>query len=183
MSEMKIASEFLQQSIAVFQSSKALADRTFTQLNYEELTWKPNEESNSISMIVKHMHGNMLSRWTDFLTTDGEKPWRNRDQEFIGDYPDRDSILQAWEEGWRCVWNALESLQEEDCLRTITIRGEEHTVIQAIHRQISHYSYHIGQIVYLGKQLKNYEWHTLSIARGKSQEYLEEKLKDHQEEK
>lgn len=177
---MKLANEFLVQTIAIFHSSKSLADRTFAQLSFEELTWSPNEESNSIAIIVKHMSGNMISRWTDFLTTDGEKPWRNRDTEFDANYMNKEELLQSWEKGWSVLFDTLEYLDGGDLLKTITIRGENHSVIQAIHRQISHYSTHIGQIVYIGKQIKNNNWQTLSIPRGNSQQYLEQKLRENQ---
>lgn len=141
------------------------------QLEDQALVWSPNEESNSISVIVKHLWGNMLSRWTDFLTTDGEKPWRQRDAEFDNDLADRAGILAKWEEGWECLFNALGSITDDDLERIIYIRNEGHSVLEAINRQIAHYGYHVGQIVYLAKLIKNEGWKTLSIPRNRSGEY------------
>ena len=175
---MSIAKQFLSNSLKEFKGIKKLGDLSMDQLNYEELHLQPSSESNSISIIVKHLSGNMISRWTDFLTTDGEKPWRNRDVEFEGIYQSKDELLADWNKGWNVVFNTLESLQEEDVLKTIKIRGEDHTVLQAIHRQISHYGNHIGQIVYIAKLIKNDEFKSLSIPKGKSQEFLENKLNE-----
>ncbi|QKE73086.1 DUF1572 family protein [Arthrobacter citreus] len=175
---MSIAKHFLSNSLKEFQGIKKLGDRSIDQLDNEELHWHPSSESNSISIIVKHLSGNMISRFTDFLTTDGEKPWRNRDVEFEGNYKSKDDLLTNWNKGWNVVFNTLESLKEEDVLKTVKIRGEEHTVLQAIHRQISHYGYHIGQIVYIAKLIKNDEFKSLSIPKGKSQEFLKHKLNE-----
>ncbi|MFF3021570.1 DUF1572 family protein [Gottfriedia sp. NPDC057948] len=175
---MSIAKQFLSNSLKEFKGIKNLGDRSMDQLNNEELHIQPSSESNSISIIVKHLSGNMISRWTDFLTTDGEKPWRNRDVEFEGIYQSKDELLADWNKGWNVVFNTLKSLQEEDVLKTIKIRGEDHTVLQAIHRQISHYGNHIGQIVYIAKLIKNDEFKSLSIPKGKSQEFLEYKLNE-----
>jgi Protein of unknown function (DUF1572) len=138
------------------------------QLNNEELNWSPSAESNSIATIVRHLNGNMISRWTDFLTTDGEKANRNRDMEFEGKYPSKEVLINSWSLGWQSVFHALDNLTEDDVLKIVYIRGETHTVLQAIERQTSHYAQHIGQIVYIAKQIKNEEWRTLSIPRGKS---------------
>lgn len=146
------------------------------QLEDSQLTWQPNEESNSIAIIVKHMWGNMLSRWTDFLTTDGEKPWRQRDAEFDNDLNDREALLQKWEEGWKCLFDALGSITDDDLERIVYIRNEGHTVLEAINRQIAHYSCHVGQIVYLAKMLKNDAWKSLSIPRNKSKDYNADKF-------
>ncbi|MEH7512698.1 DUF1572 family protein [Gottfriedia acidiceleris] len=173
---MSIAKQFLSNSLKEFKGIKKLGDRSMDQLNNEELHLQPSSESNSISIIVKHLRGNMISRWTDFLTTDGEKPWRNRDVEFEGIYQSKDELLADWNKGWNVVFNTIENLQEE--LKTIKIRGEDHTVLQAIHRQISHYGYHIGQIVYIAKLIKNDEFKSLSILKGKSQEFLVNKLNE-----
>lgn len=175
---MSFETEFLSNSLKEFQGIKKLGDRTIEQLSYKDLIWQPSSESNSIAIIVKHLSGNMLSRWTDFLTSDGEKPWRNRDTEFIGDYQTKNELLLAWNEGWNVVLSTVESLSEEDLSKTITIRGEAHSVLQAIHRQISHYAYHIGQIVFVGKQVKNEQFISLSIPKRQSQKFLDEKLKE-----
>ncbi|WP_088043867.1 DUF1572 family protein [Bacillus sp. EAC] len=167
---------FLQNVLWEFRGIKKLGDRTMEQLNNDELHWKPSSESNNVALIVKHLSGNMLSRWTDFLTSDGEKSWRNRDEEFEGIYDSKDELLAAWEKGWQVVFSTIESLTVNDLLETITIRGEAHTVLKAINRQISHYSYHIGQIVYVGKQVKNEQFTSLSIPKGFSEQYLKEKL-------
>ncbi|MED0676473.1 DUF1572 domain-containing protein [Aneurinibacillus thermoaerophilus] len=178
---MSIQNEYLQCVIANFKTIKDLGEKTISQLDIEELHWCPTSQSNSIAIIIKHLSGNMLSRWTDFLTTDGEKPNRNRDDEFKGGYPTKKALLQAWENGWNTLFTTLHSLTENDLLKTIYIRGEAHSVVKAIQRQISHYSYHIGQIVYIGKQIKNENWSSLSIPKGKSIEYLEDMLKQHQQ--
>ena len=148
-----------------------LGEKTIAQLSDEQLFWKYNEESNSIASIVKHLWGNMLSRWTDFLTTDGEKEWRNRDAEFENDIKDRAELLDKWEEGWNCLLNALNSLNESNWNTVIYIRNQGHSVMEAINRQLAHYPYHVGQIVYLAKEMRGGAWRTLSIPKGKSEEY------------
>ena len=150
-----------------FLEAKTTAEKAMKQLSESELFWTPNEESNSIAIIIKHMSGNMVSRWTDFLTTDGEKPDRNRDDEFVGDIASKEQLMNIWAVGWDTFLNALESITEEQLLNIITIRNEPHTVIDAIERQMYHYSYHIGQIVYVAKRLKSNDWHTLTIPRKK----------------
>jgi hypothetical protein len=165
----KTGTDYLASSIAIFRQYKSLAEKAMTQVSDESLLWQPNEESNSIYLIIKHMSGNMQSRWTDFLTSDGEKPWRNRDSEF--EQPgqiSREEIMQEWEKGWQCVFDALEPLTEADLSQLVYIRGEAHSVMEAVNRQVAHYSYHVGQIVYLAKLIRNTGWQTLSIARGKS---------------
>lgn len=155
-----------------FLKMKDLGDRTFSQLKDEDFFYCPDVESNSIAVIVRHMSGNMLSRWTDFLTTDGEKDFRKRDEEFDGlFYTDKDDIILRWENGWQCLFNAIDELTPEDLLKKVFIRKQEHSVIEAVNRQISHYAYHIGQIVYLGKLIKNKNWKTLSIPKNKSEEF------------
>ncbi|RPE05624.1 DUF1572 domain-containing protein [Chitinophaga lutea] len=157
-------------------SYKALADKTFAQLNDEQIHWQPAGEPNNIYIIVKHMSGNMLSRFTDFLTTDGEKPWRQRDAEFIDDpAATKAQMLDIWEKGWNCLMGALESLKEEDLGKTIHIRTEPLIVIDALNRQLSHYPYHVGQIVYLGKVMKAEGWQSLSIPKGDSRKFNDEK--------
>jgi len=146
---------------------KMLGERTITQLDDAALHWQYNEESNSIAIIIKHLWGNMLSRWTDFLTTDGEKTWRKRDNEFEDELPDRAALMARWEEGWACLFHALDSLTLEDMDKIVFIRNEAHTIMEAINRQLAHYSYHVGQIVYVGKMIKNDDWQTLSIARNR----------------
>ncbi len=154
-----------------FEYYKMLGDQSFAQLSEEEIFWQFNEESNSIAAIVKHMAGNMLSRWTNFLTEDGEKAWRNRDAEFINTFNKKREVLAYWEKGWACLFEALAQITEENLYATIYIRSEAHSVIDAIFRQLAHYPYHIGQIVYIAKMLKNENWKTLSIARNKSGEF------------
>jgi hypothetical protein len=170
--------EYLQSALRQFRMYKKLGDSAMQQVDDKGLFLQPNEESNSIATIVKHMHGNMLSRWTDFMTTDGEKPWRQRDAEFDNDLQTRESVLQKWEEGWQCLFNALESITDDDLNKIIYIRNEGHTVLEATNRQIAHYSYHVGQIVYIAKMLKNDGWQSLSIPRNKSKEYNEKKFSE-----
>ncbi len=148
-----------------FEKYKALGEKTFKQLSDDKLFWKYNEESNSIGTIVKHMWGNMLSRWTDFLTTDGEKEWRERDAEFENDIQTREDLLEKWNLGWACLFKALDSLTENDLRREVSIRKESITVMDAIQRQLTHYAYHVGQIVYIGKMICNENWTSLSIPK------------------
>ncbi|KIL37175.1 hypothetical protein SD71_00040 [Cohnella kolymensis] len=171
--EHTLAKHVLETAIAEFNGVKSLGDRAMAQLDASGMFWTPEPESNSIAVIVKHMAGNMISRWTDFLTSDGEKTDRNRDEEFVDDIADTDTLKALWEKGWAVVFEALNGLQPEDLLRTVTIRGKAHTVLQAIDRQISHYSYHAGQIVYAAKANKSAEWQTLSIPKGGSDKFNE----------
>ena len=166
----------LENLIKLFEYYKSLGERTFAQLDDDEIHLEPAENANSIAIIVKHLWGNMQSRWTNFLSEDGEKDWRNRDDEFESTIRSRREFEEKWNEGWHTLLNTLKSLSEEDLLKTIYIRNEGHTVIEAIHRQLAHYASHIGQIVYLGKIIKGQDWQTLSIAKGKSKEYNEEKF-------
>ncbi|MEP7196014.1 MAG: DUF1572 family protein [Saprospiraceae bacterium] len=154
-----------------FQVYKSLGEKTFKQLSDEQLYWTYNSESNSIALIVKHLWGNMLSRWTDFLISDGEKEWRNRDSEFEIDGSGKELILERWESGWQTLFQTLESLGSEDLQKEIIIRNESLVVTDAINRQLCHYAYHIGQIVYIGKMICNENWTSLSIPKGKSKEY------------
>lgn len=154
-----------------FQSIKKLADSAMEQLNIDELTYTPNEESNSISVLVRHMSGNLKSRFSDFLTSDGEKPDRNRDGEFVGSYESKHQLIEAWNSGWEVLFNSLSGLKEEDLNKTVLIRNEPHSVMEAIQRQIVHQSSHSGQIVYIAKMIKDKEWTTLSIPRGKSETF------------
>ena len=155
---------------------KALGQRTFDQLHEEQLNWQYNDASNSIATIVQHMVGNMKSRWTDFLTSDGEKPWRQRDQEFALQQWSKDDLLALWESGWTVLLAALESLEDEDLERVVYIRNMGHTVTEAINRQLAHYSYHVGQIVYIGRMLRNEDWQSLSVPKGQSQQYNDSKF-------
>jgi hypothetical protein len=162
-----------------FKSVKKLGEKAIEQLSESDIHWTYNEESNSVAVIVKHLNGNMVSRWTNFLTTDGEKEYRKRDQEFTNDIPSKAELLHMWEKGWTQLFATLTELKEDDLLKETKIRGESHVVIDAIERQLAHYSYHIGQIVYIGKQLKNEKWQSLSIPKGNSENYLREMLKKH----
>jgi hypothetical protein len=182
MSDQSFAQNYLADALETFRDYKKLAERAFAQVSDEDFFATIDSESNSIAVNMKHMAGNMLSRWTDFLTTDGEKPNRERDLEFVI-LPDtgKADLLAYWEKGWQCVFDAIEPLGPDDLLRTVLIRGEKHTVVQAINRQIAHYAYHTGQIVYLAKHLKSSEWQNLSVPRNKSAEfnaYLENKMKE-----
>lgn len=173
--------QYLPNIIAVFKQYKAIAEKAIEQLDEKELFYLPDPESNSIAIIMRHLTGNMISRWTDFLTTDGEKPNRNRDLEFEQDDLDQDQLMLYWEQGWSVFLNTLESLTPDDLQKTIYIRKEPHTVLEAINRQLAHYAYHIGQMVFLAKHIKNTDpitigWKTLSIAKGKSQDFNNEKM-------
>ncbi len=158
-----------------FQYYKLLGEKAIGQLKDDQLFFQPGTESNSIAVIVKHMWGNMLSRWTNFLTKDGEKEWRKRDEEFENDLQNKAEIMQKWEEGWQCLFAALEQIDDQSIGRIIYIRKEGHTVLEAINRQLAHYSYHIGQIVFLAKMLRDTEWNSLSIPRNQSETYNREK--------
>ena len=164
---MNIESEYLTTVIQRFTDGKETAEKALDQLTEDKLFWVPNEESNSIAVIIKHMSGNMVSRWTDFLATDGEKPDRNCDQEFVEDIQSKEKVMELWELGWNTFFTALKSLKGDQLLKTIYIRNEPHSVIEAIERQMYHYSYHIGQIVYAAKILKADNWSTLTIPRKK----------------
>ncbi len=159
---------YLENSVHEFRKLKELGDKTFLQIKDEDFFWSPDEESNSIAVIIRHLSGNMISRWTDFLTTDGEKESRKRDEEFERVfYTDKDDIMSRWEKGWKRLFDTLGSLSENDLMKEVRIRNEPHTVIQAINRQLTHYAYHIGQIVYIGKHLEDGGWKSLSIPRRK----------------
>ncbi|HEU5238783.1 MAG TPA: DUF1572 family protein [Pyrinomonadaceae bacterium] len=176
-----IGQHYLEDALHTFRDYKKLAERAFAQTSEEDFFRTLDSESNSIAVIVKHMAGNMISRWTDFLTTDGEKPNRNRDMEFeMLPETTKADMLAFWEKGWQCVFAALEALKPDDLMTIVKIRGQDHTAVQAINRQISHYAYHGGQIVYLAKHFKGREWQTLSVPRNRSVEfnaYLQEKMK------
>ncbi|MAB49059.1 MAG: hypothetical protein CMC05_10555 [Flavobacteriaceae bacterium] len=167
---------YLESSIKQFEYYKSLGDQTFDQLTFEELKNEFAEDSNSIAIIVKHIVGNMLSRWTNFLTEDGEKEWRMRDEEFVDSFLTKEELLSTWNKGWDCLFNALKRLKTEDLERIIYIRNQGHTVVEAINRQMMHYAYHVGQIVFLGKLTKGNNWQSLSIPKGKSKDYNQEKF-------
>jgi hypothetical protein len=170
--DQSLATHYLEDSIASLRAYKKLADKALDQLNEDEFFITLDEEANSIAVIMKHMAGNMFSRWTDFLTTDGEKPDRNRDMEFVIEpKTGKADMITYWEKGWQQVFNALGSLQADDLGRPVMIRGEQHTVIQAINRQLMHYANHIGQIIFLAKHFRSAEWKSLSIPRNKSVEF------------
>jgi Protein of unknown function (DUF1572) len=168
--------DYLNSAKKQFEYYKMLGDKTFAQLPDQALFWQYNAESNSIATIVQHLHGNMLSRWTDFLTTDGEKDWRNRDAEFENMPTTRAEILQKWEAGWACLFAALADLTEGDLQTEIYIRNQAHSITEAINRQLAHYPYHVGQIVFLGKMVADADWASLSIPKGNSSEYNAEKF-------
>ncbi len=168
---LRFTTSYVADSLTLFRYYKGLVERAIAQLPDEQLYTVLDGEANSIAVIVKHMTGNMRSRFTDFLTSDGEKPSRDRDAEFEDPPSSREELMALWEEGWRCVFTALEPLSEEDLGRSITIRGEAHSVMQAINRQVAHYSYHCGQIVLLAKHFKQDQWQSLSIPRRKSAEF------------
>lgn len=171
-----MSEEYINGVIKQFEYYKMLGEKTFSQLKDQDLFWKYNEDSNSIAIIVNHLSGNMLSRWTDFLNSDGEKPWRNRDNEFEETIHDKESLLMAWNKGWNCLLDTLESLKHEDLSKIIFIRNEGHTIVEAINRQLAHYPYHIGQIVFIGKMVTNNNWLSLSIPKGNSQIYNDNKF-------
>lgn len=162
---------FLESIIKRLSYYKDLGDKTFAQLKEEDFHFTPNTESNSIALIIQHTAGNMLSRWTDFLTTDGEKEWRKRDTEFEEQQLTKQQLINFWQKGWDCLFNSLNCLTEEDLLKTIYIRSEGLLVIDAINRQMAHYPYHVGQIIYLAKLIKNKDWQNLSIAKGHSHQF------------
>lgn len=168
---LEFTTSYLKDSTDLLRYYKQLAERAIAQVPDEALTAAPDPESNSIAIIVKHLTGNMRSRWTDFLTSDGEKPGRNRDAEFEAPPSTRAEILALWEASWKIVFDALAPLTDDDLVRTIRIRGERHSVMQAIHRQVAHYAYHIGQIVYIAKHCSAGQWTSLTIPRGKSADY------------
>ena len=172
MSSEAIVQNYFEDALSSLRAYKKLADKAIAQLNDEEFFVTLDEEANSVAVIMKHMAGNMFSRWTDFLTSDGEKPNRNRDMEFVIEpQTKKDEVIDYWERGWACVFEALEPLRPEDFEKKVKIRGEEHTIVQAINRQLMHYSYHVGQIVFLAKHFRSAGWKSLSIPRNRSAEF------------
>jgi hypothetical protein len=167
---------YLESTIKQFEYYKLLGDKTIEQLADKELLWQFNEESNSIAIMVNHLWGNMKSRWTDFLITDGEKEWRNRDLEFEAVIKNKKEILQKWQEGWDCLFKALNSINRDNLNTAIYIRNQKHTIVETINRQISHYAYHVGQIVFVGRMIKGNAWKGLSIPKGKSKDFNKDKF-------
>jgi len=170
---LRLTTSYLEDSLSLFRYYKNLAEKAMEQLPDEQLFTVLDDEMNSIAVIVNHMTSNMRSRWTDFLTTDGEKPDRNRDREFSDPPVSRQALMDLWNGGWSCLFSALEPLSEQDLGRTVTIRGEPHSVTQAINRQVAHYAYHCGQIVFVAKHFRGREWKSLSIPRGESRAFNE----------
>jgi hypothetical protein len=167
---------FLSSARKLFVYYKSLGDKSFAQVVDEDINWRPNAESNSIALIVHHLSGNMLSRFTDFLTSDGEKDWRNRDAEFEVGYDSRSAMIEAWEKGWSKLFEAIDQLSEKDLEKTIYIRNEGHSVMEAIQRQLAHYPYHVGQIVYIAKSRAAEGFQSLSIPKGNSQAFNADKF-------
>jgi Protein of unknown function (DUF1572) len=168
--------ESIQKQFAYY---KLLGDKTIAQLSEAELLWQYSADSNSVAILVNHLSGNMLSRWTDFLTTDGEKEWRNRDQEFEQDsIKTKSDLLERWEKGWACLFAALEAINVDNFQQIIYIRNQGHTIVDAFNRQLAHYAYHVGQMVFLGKLLKGAGWQNLSIPKGTSSAYNADKFKE-----
>ena len=172
----KVKKEYLNSVKKQFEYYKTVGEKTFDQLKEDDLFWQFNDDVNSIAIIVNHLWGNMKSRWTDFLTSDGEKEWRNRDLEFESVIKTKKELLDKWEEGWKCLFDALKSVNEENFEIKIYIRNQEHSIIEAINRQLAHYAYHIGQIVFIGKMLKGNQWKSLTIPKGKSKDFNKEKF-------
>lgn len=178
----ELAQYYLEDAVKKFRELKSLGDKAFSHIKDEDFFFTPDEETNSIAIIIRHLSGNMPSRWTDFLTSDGEKEWRNRDEEFEQlFYTDKDDIIDRWEKGWKCVFDALGSLTPNDLMKKIKIRGEDHYVVEAINRQLSHYAYHLGQIIYMAKYLAKDNWGSLSVPRGGSKDFNDRMKKEHGE--
>lgn len=176
-----MATGYLESVIKQFEYYKLLGEKTFTQLTDEDFFRQTNEDSNSIAIIVNHLGGNMLSRWTDFLTTDGEKEWRNRDAEFESELSTKQEVIEKWDRGWKVFLDTLKSLKSEDLEKIIYIRNQGHSVLEAINRQLAHYPYHIGQIVFIGKMICTNPWQSLSIPKGNSTQYNQEKFRQPKE--
>lgn len=168
--------EYLNSIKKQFEYYKSVGEKTFAQLDEASLFRAFNEESNSIAVIVNHLSGNMKSRWTDFLHSDGEKDWRNRDMEFEAVIKTKKELVEKWNEGWQCLFDALDSINERNFDTKVYIRNQEHSILEAINRQLAHYTYHIGQIVYIGKMLKGKEWKSLTIPKGTSNDFNDRKF-------
>lgn len=173
---MDFAQNYLESTLFEFRRYKTLGDATFAQLVDSEILWTTNAHDNSISQIVKHLSGNMLSRWTNFLTEDGEKPWRHRDTEFEKPFTTKVTMIAAWEKGWQCLFDAMSMVHSDNFDTLIKIRNEDHTLVEAINRQLAHYASHVGQIVLLGKMIKGKKWVSLSIPKGESDTFNKEKF-------
>lgn len=167
----------------LFRYYKSLGDKAIAQVNEEQIHWQYNNESNSIAIVIKHIAGNSISRWSDFLSTDGEKDWRNRDDEFEDTASTKEELIALWDKGWQCIYNAIDPLTDDDLMRIVYIRNEGHTVIEAINRQLAHIPYHIGQIVYTAKMLSAQNWDSLSIPKGQSNSFNAAKFSDKKERK
>lgn len=167
---------YLDSTKKLFQYYRDLGEKALTQISDEHIHWQPSPESNSVAVIVKHLSGNMLSRFSDFLTTDGEKPWRDREAEFENDYADKTELLATWNAGWECFFNAINPLMENDLEKIVFIRNQGHTVLEALSRQLAHYPYHVGQLVYLCRILAGENWQSLSIPKSGSQAFNAEKF-------
>ena len=178
-----MTNSYLPSIIKQFEYYKELGEKTFSQLTDEQIHWQYNSESNSIAIITKHIVGNMLSRWTNFLTEDGEKSWRERDQEFQDTYPNKDEMFQAWKIGWDCLFDAVRPLKHDQLEQIVYIRNQGHTVTEALNRQLAQYASHVGQLMFLGKMIKDKDWQSLSIPKGKSSSYNKEKFSQEKERK
>lgn len=173
---MNYEKKFIDSALFEFRRYQTLGERTFAQLDDEDIHWKYTQTDNSIAIIVKHVVGNMLSRWTNFLEEDGEKTWRNREGEFENAYESKKEMLAAWAAGWNRLFEALATIDSENFDTPVRIRGEQHTLVEAIHRQLAHYSNHVGQIVFIGKMIKGDQWNSLSIPKGGSATFNREKF-------
>ena len=168
----KLARDYIRVSLSDFHTIKRVAEKAMAQLEPDDYHWRPNSESNSIAILIQHLNGNMLSRWKDFLNSDGEKETRKRDREFIDECSEHKELHEKWNQGWSCLFQTLETLKEEDLCRTVYIRGKSHTVVEAISQSLWHYSSHVGQMIHIAKHRRSTEWKTLSIPRGKSADYF-----------
>lgn len=168
----ELAGDYIRVSLSDFHTMKRVAEKAMMQLKSDDYHWRVDGESNSIAVLIQHLSGNMISRWTDFLTSDGEKETRERDKEFIDEYIEYKKLNEIWNQGWVCLFKTLENLTEPDLSRSVYIRGKSHTVVEAISQSLWHYSTHVGQIIYIAKHLCSAEWVTLSIPRGKSADYF-----------
>lgn len=166
-----IGHNYLSSIKKLFRYYKALGDSALEKVNEEQIHWQYNQESNSIAIIIKHIAGNSLSRWTDFLTTDGEKQWRDRDGEFEDNISSKEELVALWDKGWLCIYNSIDDLTDEDLMRIVYIRNEGHTVIEAINRQLAHIPYHVGKIVYIAKMISGEKWTSLTIPKGHSKAF------------
>ena len=173
---MDFVENYLDSSRFEFRRYKTMGDKTFAQLGESDILWKYREEDNCISQIVKHIAGNMQSRWTNFLIEDGEKPWRHRDTEFEEPFITKTEMIAVWEKGWQCLFDAIASINSDNFNRLVKIRNEEHTIVEAVNRQLAHYATHVGQIVLLGKMIKGDSWVSLSIPKGESEVFNKEKF-------